>query len=281
MRQGRDAGRLPTFLVLGAQKSGSSWLASLLGTHPDVHMAGEELHFFDRREAFERGLDYYASLFRGAGAALAVGEKTPSYLWTQADPRWPGADGIAERIHGALPGVRLIAVLRDPADRAVSAVNHLIHTGRLDPSGDLDRHFEPGAPHWRALWTRGLYAAQLAEFARVFGRDRLLVLIYEIDIVAGGASGLASACRHIGVDPDHRFTGLERRVNEFATPDWILGMAWRFPAAGRALRSFGTRLGGGRKYRPSAAAWERLRALYAGEVARLEDWLGRAVPWAR
>jgi hypothetical protein len=105
-------GRLPNFLIVGAMKSGTTSLARYLGAHPQAYVAPEkEINFFERGYVWNRGVDWYASRFEGAGDALAVGEASPSYMY------WPTA---IERMASVVPDARLIALLRDPVERAYS-----------------------------------------------------------------------------------------------------------------------------------------------------------------
>ncbi|HEX6473777.1 MAG TPA: sulfotransferase, partial [Candidatus Limnocylindria bacterium] len=131
-------GRLPNFLVIGAAKSGTTALWSLLRQHPQVFMPAlkEPHHFaFDadqpapqfrgpganlHRDAVT-GTDAYRALFADAGEALAVGEASATYLYVAAS---------VERIRAAIPDARLVAILRQPADRAYSSYLHLKRQGR-------------------------------------------------------------------------------------------------------------------------------------------------------
>jgi hypothetical protein len=73
----------PTFLCIGAQKCGTTWLATAVSQHPEVGTGRKkELHFFDQREAYARGLDWYESQFRTGPETRAVGEFTPNYWRT-------------------------------------------------------------------------------------------------------------------------------------------------------------------------------------------------------
>src|SRR5262245_45971784 len=102
--------RLPTFLIVGAMRSGTTSLARYLGAHPDVFVAPEkEIHFFDR--CFDRGVAWYAERFIQAAGAGAIGEATQSYMY---DP-----DAIA-RMRSVVPSARLLTILRHPTDRAYS-----------------------------------------------------------------------------------------------------------------------------------------------------------------
>src|SRR4051812_49291642 len=81
---------LPTFIIVGAAKSGSTTLVSYLQDHSDVFIPRSELHFFDDDENYRRGVDWYGRHFVGAADRRVVGEKTPSYSYIERVP---------ERIH--------------------------------------------------------------------------------------------------------------------------------------------------------------------------------------
>ena len=118
---------LPNFLVIGAGKSGTTSLAAYLDAHPDVFMAHQkEVRFFDRY--WHEGVDWYAAKFAAAAGKAAVGEASPSYLQSAEAPA---------RTAQTIPGAKLIALLRNPVDRAYSAWTNLHEQGR-DPRSFAD-----------------------------------------------------------------------------------------------------------------------------------------------
>jgi hypothetical protein len=125
------AGRLPDFLIFGAQRSGTTNLYDLVVRHPSVSAAShKEIHFFDLH--YGRGEHWYRGNFPSArsdssGGALICGEATPTYIAYQSAPT---------RVRTLMPEVKLIALLREPVARAVS---HYHHFRRL---GNEDRSFE-------------------------------------------------------------------------------------------------------------------------------------------
>lgn len=198
-----QTGRLPNFLIIGAPKAGTSALAAYLEAHPDVYIPPEkEIHFFnlhytiDRADNYSRGLDWYRSKFEDAGAARAVGEATPSYM---LDEDAPG------RIARAIPDAKLIAILRNPVDRAYS---HYWYQRSVYPSpasfGDIVRAEMRGepSPAWRhphpyLLW--GRYLPQLQRVCVHYPRESLLVLLYE-DLRSSPEETFAIMCRFLDVD---------------------------------------------------------------------------------
>src|SRR5207249_6307749 len=118
---------LPTFLIIGAQKGATRWLRFNLGLHPDVYAAPTELSFFNNRTRFvDLGVSWYRKEFEGWTGEPVVGEATPGYMFWRHQPRV-----CCERIREVVPAVRLIAILRNPIDRAQSAMIHHIASSGL------------------------------------------------------------------------------------------------------------------------------------------------------
>ena len=114
---------LPTFFVVGSPKCGTTALAQMLAAHPDVFLSEpKEPHFFDAHH--DNGLQpYMEQHFAGWSGAGVAGEATPSYL---AVPYVPA------RIRSAIPGARLIAILRNPVQRAYSSW-WMFHARGMEP----------------------------------------------------------------------------------------------------------------------------------------------------
>jgi Sulfotransferase domain len=270
---------LPSFLIIGAQRAGTTSLFRYLLAHPDV--AGpsggdpavwwaKEMHFFD--EKFAKGVDWYRSFFplsatreryRRRGHDLQTGEATPYYLFHPAVPA---------RVAVTLPDVRLIALLRDPVERAYSHHQMMSRTGReklgfeealaaeserlagvekalmseavqVLPSGAWAHHEH----RHRAYFARGLYAEQLERWLEHFDREQLLVL---------GTENL-----------------LSRPAKTYADVLGFLGLReWQ-------LESFPEH-----NKKPYSAMDPEVRALlqdrYAEPNARLVELLGRGFEWA-
>jgi hypothetical protein len=177
----------PTFLILGAQRCGTTSLYFQLCQHPQVAGAREkEVHFFDLHH--ERGIGWYGEQFptRGeAPAALAIGESSPYYLF---HPHVPA------RVHAFDPRLRLVVLLRDPVERAISqhALNvslgietlPLVDALAAEPerlAGELERMladpaYESRAYQHSSYLARGRYAEQLERWLGLFPREQVLVL---------------------------------------------------------------------------------------------------------
>jgi hypothetical protein len=202
---------LPDFFLLGAPKSGTTGLHAALSGHPDLFLSPvKEPKFFlcegpppreggpgdahsYREWIWQR--NEYERLFDGAPPGTRRGESTALYL---AD------DAAHERIHALVPGARLIAVLRDPVDRAYSNWAHLWADG-LEPISDFvdacaaepERTAAGWAPFWRYLET-GRYGRQLTHLGTLFPRDQIHVIRYK-ELVDEPRETLDGICRFLGV----------------------------------------------------------------------------------
>jgi hypothetical protein len=226
---------LPTFLIVGAMRSGTTSLTRYLRSHPQVFIAPhKELHFFDFN--FGEGEGWYRRHFEGVGDELAVGEATPNYLYiAEAMPR------IAEM----LPGARLIAILRNPVDRAYSHYWHNRAVGREELAFEQALEAEAARidsddPHDRAYWSyvdRGRYVRQLEMLDALFPRDAVLVLLFD-DLRDAPGPTYRSVCRFLGVREDHVPPELGEAVNSFVgfRSRRIRSLTRRLPkAAGRVV----------------------------------------------
>ena len=177
---------LPDFLIIGAQKAGTTALYAYLRRHPAITgPSWKEVSYFDRH--YERGEAWYRGNFpnRVRARGKLVGEASPSYIF---HPLGPG------RVKALVPEARLVALVRNPVERALSHYHHEVALGReplsfedaLDAEeerlrGEEERLAADSSYFSRAWWShaykaRGRYAEQLERWLAVFPRDRLLIL---------------------------------------------------------------------------------------------------------
>jgi hypothetical protein len=188
---------LPTFLIVGAQKSATRWLRRNLGEHPDIFTSPYEIGFFNSPKRFESlGVGWYRAQFAGWEGEPIVGESTPGYMMWRHEP-----SVVAKRIKDTIPDVRLIAILRNPVERANSALVHHIKHERLHPRSslvDLARQRPP--EHDRlGLVAGGWYAASLEPFQSLFG-EQLCILLHD-DIRDDPETAYELALGHVGATP--------------------------------------------------------------------------------
>jgi hypothetical protein len=198
---------LPDFLCIGAQKAGTTTLYDRLRGHPDLFLPAEkELHYFSRH--FDRPIDWYESHFADARSGQRTGEVTPYYLFHPEAPR---------RIAAVRPHVRLIVLLRDPVERALSGYFHSRRLGEepLDIEAafaaeaerlqDAERTLAlPGGEHLshqcHSYFARSRYEEQLARYLRFFPRAQLLILRSE-DFFADPRPAWRAVQEFLGVRP--------------------------------------------------------------------------------
>jgi len=224
-----EADRLPQFVIAGAPKAGTTALHAALATHPGLYLSPvkePKYYLTDDRpppRAGQRGpgdahsarewiwrRQEYLRLFDGAPAGAVRGESTPFYLYDR---------GAHARLAADVPGIKVIVVVRDPVDRALSNFVHLRADG-LEPEADFStavraeqRRIDAGwAPFWhyRGL---GRYGAQLRDLYRHVPRENVFLLRYRqlvdtpqqtLDRVAGFlgvATGVAHAVPPENVKP--------------------------------------------------------------------------------
>jgi hypothetical protein len=199
---------VPDFLVIGAYKSGTTALHHLLRSHPGLYLpARKEPNFFafaGARPPFDhpaaassvRDQSDYDALFVGARRGQLLGEVSPSYL----------AVPIArDRIRDAAPEVRLVAVLRNPVERAYSDflmyrrdglereelfLRALEQQAERDPATDPTSHYID----------TGRYADQIERYLDAFAREQLHVLLHE-DLSDDHDATVGALLSFLGADP--------------------------------------------------------------------------------
>jgi hypothetical protein len=189
---------LPTFLVIGAQKSATRWLRHNLGKHPEIYASPYEIGFFNSPKRIARlGVDWYRAQFDGWDGEHIIGESTPGYMMWRHEPAL-----VAEQIKRVIPDARLFAVLRNPIDRANSAMVHHIKYERLHPRSSLRGLTGGRAPDQDKLGlvAGGWYGASLKPYRELFG-DQLLVFLHD-DIRDDPRGVYDTALRHVGAASD-------------------------------------------------------------------------------
>ena len=191
----RRARMLPGFLIVGAQRSGTTSMYRTLAQHPAILKAvlHKGVHYFDT--GYGHGLGWYQGhLPLRARAALARRATGDVPLTFESSPYYMFHPLAAERISRDLPGVKLLVLVRDPVERAYSAHAHELARGyETEPferaleledqrlAGEAERIVsEPGylshSHQHHAYLTRGLYAGQLDRLGQAVGRDRVHVV---------------------------------------------------------------------------------------------------------
>jgi hypothetical protein len=165
---------LPNFLIIGAQKSASTFVHECLREHPEVFMPRQEIAFFQDPDYLESDISQLHSIFEGAKNHKALGIKCPDYLARQECPA---------RIYKHIPDAKLIVVLRNPVERAVSAYYWYMQVGII-PVRPLEEgindlisgSYHKRYPRAQEIIDYGFYYEQLMRYLQYFNRKQLLIL---------------------------------------------------------------------------------------------------------
>lgn len=291
------------FLVIGQQKAGTTSLWRYLEDHPRLRMPpGKESPLFTEPAYPDNVRGYMRALFKDAPRGAKLGTVTPGYML--------GANGIdvpeiAARIRATAPRVRLVALLRDPVERALSAHRMSLRehgetrtfpvaVRELLAPAELERARRRPTPT-NTYVVAGEYARILGAYLEHLEREQMLVaLSADLDRTPGAV--VARVCEHIGVAP-HRPAGLGERYYPSGEPlvpaqaeqdlkAYLERHAWahtRHPRQHREAFEFWFRLWNARPMEPEPIDADVARALrehFAPDAARLAALLGLRVPWA-
>jgi hypothetical protein len=195
---------LPTFIVIGAAKAGTTSLHAYLAAHPDVFVTRtKELDFFIEERNWERGRVWYEEQFDEADGAHARGEVSPLY----SAAHWYA--GVPDRMADLVPDARIVYVVRHPIDRMRS--HYLQHL-------ELGQETRPAARAFQVddgYLNSSRYAFQLAAFERRFATEQFLVVTSEA-LRDDRRATLARVFAFLGVDADvpDAALGREHHVSE-------------------------------------------------------------------
>jgi hypothetical protein len=211
--------QLPDFLVIGTARAGTTSLYRYLKSHPEIYLSPiKEPKYFaypetrpvfigpHRNSQVVWKMEDYRRLFQSRASEAVAGEMSPQYLYSECAP---GA------IRKLIPKAKLIAILRDPADRAHS---HFCHNRRdgIEPLSDFSAALAAEDQRIVQSWwssfhyrNRGYYARQLKRYLELFPRKQILILLYD-EMVSDCPGLLKRICAFLGVEENHPFDTSER-----------------------------------------------------------------------
>jgi hypothetical protein len=300
----------PDFFIVGAPKCGTTAMSDYLAGHPDVFMARKEMHFFgsDLRFAahfYRRAEREYLAEFGAWDGQRRIGEASVWYLFSQT---------AAAEIKAFNPAARILVLLREPVDMMYSLFSYFRFDGN-EPlatfqealAAEADRragrrlgrqtHFAPGLVYREVP----RFAEQLQRYFKVFGRERVRVVLHE-DLAANPAAVYRDTLEFLEVDSKHTLPEFERVnpaktvksralravLNDPAVRSTLLAIRPALPRpvfyalhrVERLLNRFNASVEKPPPLEPELKA--RLRREFAPEVRRLSDLLGRDLThWTR
>jgi hypothetical protein len=277
------------FLLIGAQKSGTTWLWGMLDQHPGVDLPDEkEIHYFGGVELYRRGPAWYYAHFEDVRPDLLTGEASTSYLydripyWNNDDSQIEYADDlptIPELVAAENPDAKIVVILRDPVRRAFSAYRHWMRKGDLSPLLGL-RRVATELPKMRIL-EYGFYARHLAAWRKVFRDDQIKILLFEEDVKSNPESGLREVFSFLGLDEEFLPVNPDRTIHKSwswtrSAVEYYAGPFRRVVRRG-AIGEFLNRSTFLDRLAVRRADIEFLRECYLPEKEQLESILGRSL----
>lgn len=289
---------MPNFLIIGAAKAGTTSLYSYLNQHPQIFMCpekeprffaleGEPLDFGGPTQtsinrASINNLQAYCQLFEGVTDEIAIGEASTLYL---SSPKAP------ERIKYYLPDVKLIAVLRDPVQRAFSSYLHLVRDGyeTLSFAEGLKAEASRIQDKWQPLWyykQRGFYYEQLKRYFDLFSADQIKIYLFE-DLNRDSTAIVQDITQFLGVDDNFSPDITRENVSGIPKNRWLQTLFTKENPIKSSLKAFVPKElrqtiaqtvqkhNLGEKPTLSPEIRQELIALYRDDILQLQDLIGR------
>lgn len=201
--------KLPNFLIIGAAKGGTTSLYEYFNQHPEIYMSpvkeprffaleNEKLDFQNPDQAINQTsittLPEYLKLFNGVSSEIAIGEASPLYMYSSK---------AVDRIAHYIPEAKLIAILRNPVDRAYSCYKHLIALEPYSFVEALEAEDDRIKRNWAHLWhyrQGGYYYTQLQRYFEKFDRRQIKIYLFD-DLIKHPLSITRNAFEFLGIDP--------------------------------------------------------------------------------
>nr|WP_255444029.1 sulfotransferase domain-containing protein [Robiginitalea sp. SC105] len=189
-------------MIIGAAKAGTTTLHALLSGHPEIFMPEEkDFKYFDNDENYTKGDDWYKAFFRNYNGQKIVGEANSEYMFSQA--------AVSRIYEKAGPRTRLIAIVRNPAERSYSEYLHQVRYARTDLDFEtfMNTAVETGGDSEDELsgiiFGRSRYAGHLKPFVEKFGKDNVLLVVLE-KLKRNPDQELSRIFRFLSVNESHK-----------------------------------------------------------------------------
>ena len=200
-------------IICGAQKAGTTSLSYYLRQHPELDVPKKELHYFDNESIDWKSPNYceYENNFQGEGKIRI--DHTPIYMF------W---DPCCARIHRYNPDMKIIAVLRNPSERAYSQWAMEYNRGKetlsfalaLQKEMDINQACPNKQRRVRSYIHRGMYCSQIKRLWHHFGRENVFITKHE-NLRDKTQETVQSICHHLGIKTDHRFDKTKQRIGQY------------------------------------------------------------------
>ncbi|MCK4744839.1 sulfotransferase [Candidatus Parcubacteria bacterium] len=168
---------MPNFLIIGAEKSGTTFVHKSLEEHPEIFMPADEISFFENPDYLQSNIKEFEKLFDNVTNEKIVGIKRPNYLTKQE---------CLERIYKHIPKAKFILILKNPIAKAIALYFHNINYGFM-PALPLNRGFDlllnnklqKKYPRSKEIIEFSFYYKYLSEYLKCFKLENFLILTYD------------------------------------------------------------------------------------------------------
>lgn len=199
---------LPSFFLIGAQKSASSFLHECLREHPGIYMPRDETPFFEDPYYDPSCLAEFEALFDGVNRGKLIGIKRPDYLARRECPA---------RIAGLVPAAKFLLVLRNPIERAVSAYYWYLKQGYIPIQpieqgldNILNGNYKSTFPKSQEIIDYGFYYKHIKRYLRYFSEEQLFIALHE-DFKSDLLMTIRKVYSYLGVDETQQPKALTKR----------------------------------------------------------------------
>ena len=276
----------PDFLIIGAQKCGTTWLWEVIKQHPGVAVGKEkEIYYFSASNNYRKGREWYEAHFRKLDTRKLLGEASTDYFYDRVlinnlrvDYSFPP---IPELVKTELPDAKILVVLRDPVKRAISSYYHHLQYRRFPPNSGIVSAARKH-PSLRII-ERGYYARYMALWRQSFQKEQMHCLLFEEDILKDPQKTSREVYAFLGLDSNFEPKDLGKSKNKswgwsHLLLNYYLGPLYGYFYRGTSKLGLAGLLGKLDKIKPPKFKLdeiEYLRSLYFPEKQSLEALLGR------
>ncbi len=209
----------PNIFIVGTPKGGTTSLFNYLEAHPEIFIPKiKEPHYFSFREVkntyYKTNIidtkEMYLKLYKDVSNEKAIGDFSSSYLYHYES---------AERIKAFNPSAKIIAVLRNPVDRAISHYLMDYNLGYINVSlKEVIMNKHNYAAFYEQYVEIGFYEEQIEKYFEVFGRSNVLIILSE-NLFSKTEETLLEVLNYIGVNPNHK-VDLTQKFNQYKKPKY-------------------------------------------------------------
>lgn len=188
---------LPTFMVIGVAKCGTTTLCNTLAKHPDIFISHpKEPNYFNKAIHYESTRSEYEALFENSGSLPLCGEGSVSYT----NPN--RIHFIPKRIHDAIPDCRLVFMVRHPIKRMESEWKMHQRLGKTSQS------FSDALQYDMMLYNHGMYWNLLTHYLKYFDKEQILIVFME-DLKNSFDNEIVRVLKHIGANPEYKLSATQ------------------------------------------------------------------------